>query len=145
MPDREKVVKGLYQHCEGSMFDRCGECPYYEVADEPFRCRDALLMDVLALLREQSSDKDTNVLGKWISVKDRMPEEHADENLYEFEQFLCATVWDNVRMVGFGTRIGDDKPHFWSGNSIWDNWDNWVTHWQPLPKPPEEVANGEPD
>jgi hypothetical protein len=53
MPDREKVIKGLYQHCEGSMFDRCGECPYYEVADEPFRCRDALLMDVLALLREQ--------------------------------------------------------------------------------------------
>ena len=53
MPDRLKAIKGLYQHCEGSMFDRCGECPYYEVADEPFRCRDALLMDALALLREQ--------------------------------------------------------------------------------------------
>jgi len=51
--EREKVVKGLWQHCEGSMFDRCGECPYYEVADEPFQCRDALLMDVFTLLKEQ--------------------------------------------------------------------------------------------
>lgn len=53
MPDTKMIIKGLYQHCEGSMFDRCGECPYYEVADEPFRCRDALLMDVLTLLKEQ--------------------------------------------------------------------------------------------
>ena len=51
--DRKKVIKGLSQHCEGSMFDRCGECPYYEVADKPFNCRDAILMDVLALLKEQ--------------------------------------------------------------------------------------------
>ena len=53
MTDREKVIKGLYQHCEGSMFDRCGECPYYEVADAPFQCRDELLRDALALLKEQ--------------------------------------------------------------------------------------------
>lgn len=72
--------------------------------------------------------------GGWISVKELLPEEHADEHPYEFEQFLCATVWDDVRMVGFGTRIGDDKQHFWSGNSIWDDW---VTHWMPLPEPPE--------
>ena len=74
-------------------------------------------------------------IGGWISVKERLPEEHADEHSYEFEQFLCSTVWDDVRMVGFGTRIGDDKPHFWSGNSIWDDW---VTHWMPLPEPPKE-------
>ena len=79
---------------------------------------------------------DTNALGKWSSVKDRLPEEHSDEHPYEFEQFLCATVWNDVRMVGFGTRIGDDKPHFWSGNSIWDNW---VTHWMPTPEPPKEA------
>ena len=79
---------------------------------------------------------DTNVPGKWISVKDRLPEEHADEHPYEFEQFLCATVWNDVRMVGFGTRIGDDKQHFWSGNSIWDDW---VTHWMLLPEPPKEA------
>ena len=53
MSDREKVIKGLQQHCEGSMFDRCGECPYYAVADEPFQCRDAILLDVFALLKEK--------------------------------------------------------------------------------------------
>ena len=55
MPDREKVKKGLYQHCEGSMFDRCGECPYYEYPSEPFQCRDALLMDAFAMLKEQEA------------------------------------------------------------------------------------------
>lgn len=79
--------------------------------------------------------KETPTVNPWISVKERLPEEHADEHSYEFEQFLCSTVWDDVRMVGFGTRIGDDKPHFWSGNSIWDDW---VTHWMPKPKPAKE-------
>lgn len=80
--------------------------------------------------------------GCWTSVKERLPEEHADEHPYEFEQFLCSTVWDDVRMVGFGTRIGDDKPHFWSGNSIWDDW---VTHWMPKPKPAKEGKNAKAD
>jgi len=56
MIDKEKVIKGLQQHCEGSMFDRCGKCPYYTVADEPFQCRDAILLDVFALLKEQQAE-----------------------------------------------------------------------------------------
>ena len=55
MPDREKVAKGLHQHCEGSMFDRCGECPYYEIDHEPFVCRDMLLNDLNELLKEQET------------------------------------------------------------------------------------------
>lgn len=52
MVDREKTIRGLYQHCEGSMFDRCGECPYYDVEDY-FQCRDELLHDALELLKDQ--------------------------------------------------------------------------------------------
>lgn len=63
--DREKVIKGLQQHCEGSMFDRCGECPYYEVADEPFQCRDELLMDVLTLLKEQEAVEPVVDIDTW--------------------------------------------------------------------------------
>lgn len=74
-------------------------------------------------------------MADWISVKDKLPEEHVDEHQYEFEHYLCATVWNDVRMFGFGTRIGDDKQHFWSGNSIWDDW---VTHWMPLPELPKD-------
>ena len=51
--DREKAIKGILQHCEGSMFDRCGECPYYEIDNEPFVCRDMLLDDLNELMKEQ--------------------------------------------------------------------------------------------
>ena len=62
MTDREKVVKGLHQHCECSLFDRCGECPYYETdynswEESKFTCRDELLTDALALLKEQEAVK----------------------------------------------------------------------------------------
>ena len=53
--DREKVIKGLHQHCECSLFDRCGECPYYETdyeswGESNFKCRDELLCDALAVI-----------------------------------------------------------------------------------------------
>ena len=54
MPDREKVIKGLEQHSEG--FDRCGECPYYDIDHgNVLSCRDELLRDALELLKEQEA------------------------------------------------------------------------------------------
>lgn len=90
--DREKVIKGLHQHCEGSMFDRCGECPYYDEADEPFVCRDMLLNDLNALLKEQQKQieqmnfiygfiyggqvKETTELVRCKDCRHRDPEDH---------------------------------------------------------------------
>ena len=74
MPDREKVVKGLHQHCEGSMFDRCGECPYYEIADEPFHCRDELLNDIIEMLKKQEVREITvDEWQEWKTNKNRNP------------------------------------------------------------------------
>ena len=61
MQDKEKVIKGLHHHCEGSLFDRCDECPYYEIdykswEESKFTCRDELLSDALALLKEQDAE-----------------------------------------------------------------------------------------
>lgn len=53
MTEVEKVIKGLNKHCNGSMFDRCDECPYYKFSNEPFECRDELLEDVFTILKEQ--------------------------------------------------------------------------------------------
>lgn len=58
--DREKAIKGIHQHCKGSLFDRCGECPYYDIdfsawEESKFKCRDELLSDALDLLKEQEA------------------------------------------------------------------------------------------
>ena len=64
MADREKVIKGL-EHCDFGVSSTCyeKECPYYQSHD----CTDELKNDILALLKAQEP--------KWISVKDRLPEE----------------------------------------------------------------------
>lgn len=55
-----KPLKGLRQHCDGSMFDRCGECPYYGEDHAPFICRDMLLEDLNRLVSERMK------AGHWI-------------------------------------------------------------------------------
>ena len=50
----KKVRSGLGQHCEGSMFDRCGDCPYYNPLNrDGFICRDELLNDANNVLKYQ--------------------------------------------------------------------------------------------
>lgn len=54
MPDRKKVIKGL-ELCEIGSDDRCyeTECPYYGQG-----CTESLKNDILALLKEQDSEKE---------------------------------------------------------------------------------------
>lgn len=70
---RSKALKGLKQHCEGSMFDRCGDCPYYEQICESgefydvgrgFICRDELLRDAYEELKESVSQEVVDQI-KW--------------------------------------------------------------------------------
>ncbi len=61
MTDRAKVIQGIHRHCEGSLFDRCDKCPYYEMDfkswdESKFKCRDELLSDVSDLLKEQEAE-----------------------------------------------------------------------------------------
>ena len=53
MPDREKVKKGL-ELCSKQRGgpELCEQCPYN---NEPFPCGNALLLDALALLKEQEA------------------------------------------------------------------------------------------
>ena len=54
--DREKVIKGM-ECCSATNHGRCesDECPYWVTED--MNCIDALLIDALALLKEQTKTK----------------------------------------------------------------------------------------
>ena len=64
---------------------------------------------------------------EWISVKDRLPE-NSDEVICLF------TGWDDMRCY---RTLSFDKEYM-----IWFNWSGLeyitVTHWMPLPEPPNE-------
>lgn len=62
-------------------------------------------------------------MDNWISIKDRLPEEGTRVIAFSLGQYT------NITWYKFGI-FGDSR------GSIRD-----VTHWQPLPEPPEEVDN----
>lgn len=78
--------------------------------------------------------------GNWIPVSERLPEEKfcpsgSDYYGYDFDSVLCSTVWGDVREYKFGKPIGYDKPHFWFGGGIMDEY---VIAWQYKPEPYKE-------
>jgi len=70
MVDRERLIKAI-EFCKND--GRCDCCPY----DRECSTRNnAIEDDSLALLREQSSDKNINIHGKWIRLTGMAPPEY---------------------------------------------------------------------
>jgi hypothetical protein len=101
---------------------------------------DALDM-ALAALREQDVT-DINVGNKWISVEDRLPERKG--------QYMVRETWSygNMISLAYYTPKYDGFEEHLKGRAIWYKYDSeWgdfevrgVTHWMPLPTPPEVEA-----
>ena len=126
MIDREKLIKALEQHCDTKA--DCNSCPY-EPEETSIKCRDSLLCDCLEALKKP----------QWISVKDRLPDSAgASVIVTAVNRFGQVSVF--TAFQGYGdfkwytmetTKMDDDTC-----NMVSSNWT--ITHWMPLPEPPEE-------
>lgn len=70
--------------------------------------------------------------GEWNPISERLPEEKINPYTNDFDEVLCTTIWGDVRVYKFGKPIGHDKPHFWLGGGIMDEY---VIAWQYKPGP----------
>ena len=93
---------------------------------------DAVDMAISALRQQDVTDKD---VGKWISVKDRLP-----DYMGEVLVIVSGKPHENITLDGAYEIAEYDPVEGW----ILEMWPEWcsgvVTHWMPLPEPPEDVA-----
>ena len=73
-------------------------------------------------LKNISIKSEVGKVNEWISVKDRLPEEKT--RVLVFVPHSSIKI-DTDRIVG----------------RIWVRWNGHITHWMPLPEPPEEEAH----
>ena len=94
------------------------------------KLRPALDMAISALRQQDVTDKD---VGKWISVKDRLP-----DYMGEVLVIVSGKPHENITLDGAYEIAEYDPVEGW----ILEMWPEWcsgvVTHWMPLPDPPEE-------
>ena len=96
---------------------------------------DAVDMAISALRQQDATDKD---VGKWISVKDRLP-----DYMGEVLVIVSGKPHENITLDGAYEIAEYDPVEGW----ILEMWPEWcsgvVTHWMPLPEPPEEEKKNE--
>jgi hypothetical protein len=110
---RDELVVRLVDLCNVNNFDRLTLLKTYDTINEIYdkHIKKWLYADTVDVAPTQ----------KWISVKERLPDESVDSKI------RVLVVLDNGM-------IDTDRIK----NGEWVRWMRHVTHWQPLPQPPKE-------
>ena len=120
MKTLEETKKGL-EICYHSVV--CDECPYrYKPWTEGGRCVDGLQSDALAHIEQLESQ-----IHRWIPVEERLPT--TGEALISYCGYTCI-AWHH----GQGKFETGSRMMLVAGKHS-------VTHWMPLPEPPEELED----
>ena len=117
MIDADALIKWINE-------SRCADCP--DKQDE--RCAACQWDDAIMSIETAPT------IGGWISVKDRLPEEKMNPYTQDYQEVICSLstrFGSDVRVYKFG------RGHFWHGPA---DIGKYITHWMPLPEPPEEVS-----
>ena len=145
MIDKEKVLTGL--ECCRMNGNGCKRCPYNKDCDEmPDYGNAQLCSDALELLNKQT---------QWISVKDKLPEMHMT---YRYdgdppEEVPSGICKSKIVQIAVLCKESGEPEYFiergylrdgewWECNGFYESQIPFeVTHWMPLPEPPEVKQN----
>lgn len=112
MKTPDEIKKGL-ECCAEASPGACGHCPYVNDCEDFGACK--LPSDALAYINQLEARAP-----KWISVKDRLPEDNGDVLICVRGRHLQVGFYINERWINYALIKGH------------------VTHWMPLPGIPKE-------
>ena len=75
----------------------------------------------------------------WISVEDELPIINHNDSEWEFSDDVIVELKDGDIAVGRYERDNSTDEHYWVLYGV--DKDLFVTHWMPLPAPPEHIAD----
>lgn len=126
MTDREELILAL-KCCLESLTECAGQiCPYFYRQD---CCTKVMKNNALILLEEEQS--------KWIPVEEKLPDKDGRYLVCDGGDVLeaCFSPTGQLRRNQNG---GFDRLPSWSTTDCYESEDlDHVTHWMPLPNPPE--------
>lgn len=132
MADREKLIAllGRYARCDDFCVESCTTCQYrYEE-----NCNVQLIADHL-LANGVTFATDTNVGCKWISVEEGLPETIVCNAGTAYSEAVIVWTSGKKAMVAVW-----DGSCFLCAADCWEAWNEVITHWMPLPKPPLDTT-----
>ena len=96
--------------------------------------KEILAVDTCEPILDMEKMVDVNSSSGWISVKEQLPEQ-------DVAVLTCGQVFNNFpEVIGVGRRYNGDQEwkHTWECEDGFIYQEDAITHWMPLPKPPEE-------
>ena len=123
MKSSDEIKKGLETCSADECHGQHTDCPYHP----DLMCIRNICADALALIQQLEAK-----VHRWISVEEKLPEAHADGSvdaeLVTDGEFIHMAYYAHGQWIF--CESGEMKEPMW----------NTVTHWMPLPEPPEEES-----
>ena len=128
MKTPEKIKNGL-ECCISDTYGCYEKCPYFNSLSNGVDCAVKMHADALAYIKQLEA-----CVPKWISVKDRLPEDDVDVIVYAVSNnggYTIVITFHTHKLYGLNIE-GWAPP--WQYFTI----SYTITHWMPLPEPPKE-------